>query len=85
MSNLANLVEQLRTERDQAQERVDQLDRALEALTGLSGVGRTAVRRGRSSASGNRRTMSAAARKRIGTAQRARWAKVKAAARKRSK
>jgi hypothetical protein len=69
MSNLTNVVQQLRSEREQAQKRIEQLDEALKALTGVGS------RRG----TGTRRTMSAAARKRIAAAQRARWAKWKAA------
>lgn len=77
MSNLTKVVERLEEERNQAQRRVEQLDEALKALTGLSGV-----RRHSSAQSfGKGRTMSAAARKRIAAAQRARWAKWKAAQR----
>ncbi len=80
MSNLTKVVQQLKEERDQAQRKIEQLDEALKALTGL-GVRGTARRRGPARASGKRRTMSAAARKRIAAAQRARWAKWKAAQR----
>jgi hypothetical protein len=79
MANLANVVQQLRKERDQAQRRVEQLDEALKVLGSLSGSPRKA---GRAQISGKRRTMSAAARKRIAAAQRARWAKWKAARKK---
>lgn len=66
----------------QAQRRIEQLDEALKALTGLGGVGGTAAGRGRTQISGaKRRTMSAAARQRIAADQRARWAKWKAAQR----
>ena len=79
MANLAKVVQQLRRERDQAQRRIEQLDEALRALGGLGGSrGRT----GRAQISGKRRTMSVAARKRIAAAQRARWAKWKAARKK---
>jgi hypothetical protein len=81
MSNLANVVQRLRQERDQAQKQVDQLDEALKALTGLDGVGRTIGRRGPAPRRAGARTMSATARKRIAAAQRARWAKWKAAQR----
>jgi hypothetical protein len=82
MSNLANVVQQLRKERDQAQKRIGQLDDALKALSGLGGVRGTAGRRGSPQISdAKRRTMSAEARKRIAAAQRARWAKWKAARR----
>ena len=79
MSNLANVVQQLRKERDLAQRRIGQLDEALNALTGLGGARGVAGRRNRPQASGRRRTMSTAARKKIAAAQRARWAKWKAA------
>jgi hypothetical protein len=80
MSNLTKVVQQLRQERDQAQRRIEQLDEALRALTGLDGFRKTTGRRGHAQTSpGTRRTMSAAARKRIAAAQRARWAKWKAA------
>jgi hypothetical protein len=82
MSKLANVVQQLQKERDQARRRVEQLDEALKALGSLGGlrggVGR--VRRAQTVGK-KRRTMSAAARKRIAAAQRARWAKWKAARR----
>ena len=79
MSNLAKAVQQLHKERDQARRRVEQLDEALKALGGLRG---RAGRVGRAQTTGKkRRTMSAAARKRIAAAQRARWAKWKAARR----
>ena len=81
MSNLANVVQHLRKERDQAQRRIEQLNAALKALTGVGGVGGTHERRSRAQASGKRKTMSPAARKRIAAAQRARWAKWKAAQR----
>jgi hypothetical protein len=74
MSNLAKVVQRLKEERDQAQRRIEQLDEALKALTGLGG----AQRYGSAQSSRKRRTMSAAARKRIAAAQRARWAKWKA-------
>jgi len=79
MSNLANVVGQLRKERDQAQKRIEQLDKALKALTGVTTPRATSGRRRRVNPSAGRRTMSAAARKRIAAAQRARWAKWKAA------
>jgi hypothetical protein len=84
MSNLAHVVQELRKERDQAQRRVEQLDEALKALTGISAVRGTTTRHGRAQASGaKRRTMSSASRERIAAAQRARWAKWKAAQRNR--
>lgn len=68
MANLADVVQQLRKERDQAARTVERLDAALAALKGGS-YGRK---------NGTRRNMSAAGRARIAAAQRARWAKVRA-------
>ena len=83
MSNLANVVQQLKKERDQAQRTIEQLDSALKALSDLDGLRETIRNVGRAQVPGRkRRTMSAAARKRIAAAQRARWAKWKAANRK---
>jgi hypothetical protein len=79
MTNLATVVQQLKKERDQSQKRIEQLDQALKALTGVSTKRTTTGRRGRVGASAKTRTMSAAARNRIAAAQRARWAKWKAA------
>ena len=80
MSNLARVVTQLRQQRDEAQKKVEQLDQALAALGSVDGL----RSRGRSSQKVGRkgRTMSTAARKRIAAAQRARWAKWKAAQKK---
>jgi len=76
MPNLANVIRRLRTERDQGRKRIEQLDEALKALTGVGALNKEI---GHAQTSGRRRTMSAAARKRIAAAQRARWAKWKAA------
>src|SRR4051812_4311665 len=79
MSNLGNVVGQLRQERDQAQKRVEQLDAALEALSGVGSLYATTKTKARAQVSGaKRRTVSAVARKRMAAAQRARWAKWKA-------
>jgi hypothetical protein len=80
MSNLVKAVAQLRKQRDEVQKIVEQLDQALAALGSLDGLrarGRSPKRIGR-----RRRTMSPAARRKIAAAQRARWAKWKAAQRK---
>jgi len=83
MSNLGNVVEQLRQERDQAQRRVEQLEEALKVLSGVGALRTTSRRNARAQASGaKRRTVSVAVRKRIAAAQRARWAKWKAAQKK---
>jgi hypothetical protein len=82
MSNLANVVQQLQKEREQAQRTVEQLDEALKALGSLGGMRAGIGRVARTQTPGKkRRIMSAAARKRIAAAQRARWAKWKAARR----
>jgi len=79
MLNLANAVQQLKMERDQAQRKLEQLNAALNVLGSLGGVsGRLG---GGQTARKKRRPMSAAARKRIAAAQHARWAKWKAARR----
>ena len=79
MLNLANAVRQLKMERDQAQRKLEQLNAALKVLGSLGGVSRRLG--GGQTADKKRRPMSAAARKRIAAAQRARWAKWKAARR----
>jgi hypothetical protein len=67
MKTMFVVVQQLKKERERAQEEVIQrVDQALEALG--------------SSSNGATRTMSAAGRRRISLAQKARWAKHKAAA-----
>jgi hypothetical protein len=80
MSNLVKVVAQLRKQRDEAQRQVEQLDQALAALGSIDGL---RLRGGRPQKVGSKgRTMSAAARRRIAAAQRARWAKWKAAQKK---
>ena len=78
MPKLSSLVTELRTERDRAQKEVEQLNAALAALGGL---GHASGGSPRSGARKKRKPMSAAARKRIAAAQRARWAKWKSARR----
>jgi hypothetical protein len=80
MLNLNAAVRQLKVERDQARARLEQLEAALKALGSVGGLSPRSVPSG---TSGKRRTMSTAARKRIAAAQRARWAKWKAANKKR--
>ena len=77
MLTLTTAVRQLKQEKARAQREVEKLDAAIRVLSGLAGTGRR-LGRGRAGM-GKRRTMSAAARKRIAAAQRARWAKWKAA------
>lgn len=78
MSELGAVVEQLREKRNSLLLEVKQLDQAINALSKLGGRGQPSGRSSR----GVKRTMSAAARARIAAAQRARWAKVRAAKRK---
>ena len=66
MANLQGIVQQLKQERDR-------LDAAIRALASLDGAGGPTRRAG-----SPRRTLSAAARRKIAAAQRARWAKIKA-------
>ena len=77
MMNLAKAVLQLKKEREQTQAKLDQLNTALKILGEIGTVGSRAP--GRGTTSGKRRPMSAAAKKRIAAAQRARWAKWRAA------
>ncbi len=63
MANLSNVVQLLRKEREQTQKELDRLDAALTALGSPASNGH------------GRRTLSAAGRKAISLAQKARWAK----------
>ncbi len=78
MPNLRGIVQQLKTERDRAQKEMERLNAALMALGNL-GSQSGALRRVRTVK--RRKPLSAAARKKIAAAQRARWAKWKAARR----
>lgn len=80
MLKLSKVVGQLKKEREQTQAKLVQLDTALEVLRaiGTSEPGATGSR-GRSV---KRRPMSAAAKNRVAAAQRARWAKWRAAQKK---
>jgi len=62
MGTLSGVVQQLRRERDRAQKEVQRIDAALASLGSVS-------------SKGSSRTMSAAGRRRISLAQKARWAK----------
>ena len=77
MSNMNQVVQQLRTQRKRAEQELEKLDLAIRALISLHGTAgplRMTVRR--------KPKFSAAARARIAAAQRARWAKIKAAQKK---
>jgi hypothetical protein len=69
MSNLENALQQLREENTQAQLRVEKLDEVIRGLVGLDDLVSAGKGARRS------RTMSAAGRKRISLAQKARWAR----------
>jgi hypothetical protein len=69
MKHMSAVVQQLKKERERAQNQVQQIDAALAALGSVSPNGAS--------------RMSAAARRRISLAQKARWAKQKAAKPKR--
>src|SRR5579862_739610 len=71
MTNLGEVLEQLKEERSSLNKAIDVLSKLVKRGTGQSTKGRRI-----------RRSMSAAARRKIAAAQRARWAKVKASAKK---
>jgi len=68
---LAGTVKMLQGQRAQVQKELAKLDKAIAVLRELSGTNSMP------SQNGKRRTMSAAARRKIAKAQRARWAKLK--------
>jgi len=70
MGNLSGVVQHLRREREQVQKQLQRIDGALAALG--------------SNSNGTSRTMSAAGRRRISLAQKARWAKQRTAKPKRT-
>jgi hypothetical protein len=70
---LAGTVKMLQGQRAQTQKELVKLDNAIAVLRELSGTNSTP------SPNGKGHTMSAAARRKIGKAQRARWAKVRQA------
>jgi hypothetical protein len=76
MPNLSKTVNELRSERTRLARELDQLDQAISVLSGLG--------KGGGGRRGGKRRLSAAARKRIADAQKARWAKWKAKQQKRA-
>jgi DNA-binding transcriptional regulator PaaX len=72
MAPLTRILGDLKRQREQVRTELDRLDRAIQALSEVSG------RASRAGVSMRARHMSKAARKRIADAQRARWARVKA-------
>ena len=77
MANLSSTLNELRKERARVVNQISKFDRAIAALTKL--VGRNS-RAGK----GGQRVLSAAARRRISQAQKARWAEWKAKQRKKA-
>jgi hypothetical protein len=74
MANLGQMLEELKAKRNSTKKELAQLDEAIRVLQKLGGAGSTGSQ---SKAPKARRTMSAAARRKIAAAQRARWAKVR--------
>ena len=70
-TEITEMVKTLQTERAQTRKELAKLDKAISALVKLNGTNSTP------SPNGKRHTMSAAARRKIAKAQRARWAKVR--------
>ena len=73
MANLLSALQQLREERKQAEQQIETLDRAISAIEGIVGRSSGSIRNG----SRPTRVVSAAARRRMAQAQRARWARVR--------
>jgi len=71
MSNLANALQQLRAERREAQLQVDKLDKAISVIESLNRSGPS------EKVAQPTRTISAASRRKMAQAQKARWAKVR--------
>ena len=71
MANLDNALQQLRAERKQAQLQVEKFDQAISVIESLNGSG--AVRK----STRPTRTVSAASRRRMARAQKARWANLR--------
>jgi hypothetical protein len=80
MANIAETVKVLEQERSRLAGEVRKLDKAISVLRKLGGSGPSGTRK----SVRNRRPMSAAARRKIGAAQRARWAKWKQEKRKKA-
>jgi hypothetical protein len=77
MSSMNQVVQQLHAQRRRAEQELEKLNLAIRALTsidGTAGLSKLTIRR--------KPRFSVAARARIAAAQRARWAKIKAAQRK---
>ena len=77
MSNLENALKELREKRSEAQIEIDKLDQIISGIESLNGTGvsHKATQPTRMVGVPAKRTMSAAARRKISLAQKARWAK----------
>jgi len=76
MGNLANALQQLRAERREAQLHVEKLDKAIAAVESANGSGTSRqANQPTGIASAPTRTISAASRRKMARAQKARWAK----------
>ena len=73
MANLGQMLEQLREERSRSKEELDRLDGAIAAFEKLVGTNRRGAPRGPRA----KRRFSAATRRRMAKAQKARWAKLR--------
>ncbi len=71
MANLDNALQQLRAERKQAQLQVEKFDQAIAVIESLNGAGAVGT------STRPTRTVSAASRRRMARAQKARWAKLR--------
>lgn len=74
MGTLSNALKQLRAERKQAQLKVEKLDQAISVIESLNGSTRTITR----TANQPTRVISAASRRKMARAQKARWARARA-------
>jgi len=72
MAKLNGIIQQLEKQKNDVQKEVIRLDAAISALRGVNGASRGSV-----SAFGPKRRISAAGRRRIAEAQRARWARLR--------
>ena len=74
MANLGRMLRQLREERIRVEEELDRLDEAIAAFEKLVGANPRAQARARSA---GKRNVSAATRRKMSKAQKARWAKLR--------
>jgi hypothetical protein len=78
MGNLNNALQELRAERKQAQLQVEKLDQAISVIESLNGTGATGqATQPTRSVSAPSRVISAASRRKMRLAQKARWAKIR--------